>query len=1077
MKGISKSKGYVEPLFRHSYSHMQVSFAYPSNLQQIVLENADFFFPAGETTWIVGKSGSGKSTLSNLILKYYEPLRGEVLVDGNSVQTLDSDWLRQNITLVQQQSVLFNETILKNIEFGRGEPVTRADVLAATKTADLDQTLNDLPDGINTVVGSNGKSLSGGQQQRIALARARLRDSPIVILDEATSALDQTSREKVAQTIREWRKGKTTIVITHDVTQILDDEYVYVLEHGLVVQEGYRNKLAKKEHGTFASFMPEAQLPDVYVNTPERRNSEPISPIDGFPPEYYDDRIPEEKDYISKILGVQPGNRASFAPGMGPHSGRALALGGGAAQAYALQADNLWSTPLPPGEDGSDGVFQPFTSSMLRRPSLKEFLSPKPPQRIKFEPMSQPLAQEEMPMPVPALPAKAAKSNRLSRSLAIDTGSSESSAPFEQIELTRLAQASIAEPPDEEDKKPASLKRVFGTIWPTLKWRDRSFLVLGFAAAFVVAGGTPAFAYVFAKLLQVYYQVGNRDAEALKWALSLLGIAIVDGLATFTAHYSLEHAGQAWVNSLRVEALKRIMAQPRSWFDLERNSPSRLNECLDRNAEEMRNLIGRFAGPIFTTFWMITISIIWSFVLAWKLTLVSLACAPVMYATTRLFNWTSAHWESKTNDASATASSIFTETFANIRVVRALTLESHFKKKHDVATSVTYQTGASRGTYSGLLFGLSDSMSYFVTALIFYYGTILIIHRERPLSAILEVVNLLTFGIANAVAMLNFVPQINTSRTTATHMLYLASLPLAPTAGGQKRLATPFPIVFDKLSFTYSTRPHIRTLDSVSLTFAAGTCTAIVGPSGSGKSTIASILLGLYAPDGSPRGQPPALTFGGIPVEECNVSSLRSYVSFVSQSSLLFPASVLANIIYGLPPGSPFANVHAAVMAAREAGIHDFIASLPHGYATQIGEGGMGLSGGQAQRVAIARALVRRPKILVMDEATSALDAVSADAIRETVKRLMDRGRESAEGGTAVVLISHGVDMMRIADEIVVVEHGKVVERGAFEALRTRGGPFSRLIGYTKVVEERRVLTPIKARTRESWAVGRKSSV
>ncbi|KAJ5041539.1 uncharacterized protein L3040_005122 [Drepanopeziza brunnea f. sp. 'multigermtubi'] len=1053
-----------------------VSFAYPSNLQQIVLENASFFFPAGETTWIVGASGSGKSTLSNLILKYYEPLRGQVLIDGNSVQTLDSDWLRQNVTLVQQQSVLFNETILQNIEFGRSAPVTRADILQATKTADLEQTLYNLPDGLNTVVGSNGKSLSGGQQQRIALARARLRDSPIVILDEATSALDQTSREKVTQTVREWRKGKTTIVITHDVTQILGDEYVYVLEHGLVVQEGYRNKLAEKKHGTFASFLPEAQEQDnLPVITEQRRKSEPTSPTASSPPGYYDGRIPQEEDYITKILGMQQGSQAAFSRGTGPHGSRPLTLGGGAAQAYALQADRVWATPLPHLDDG---VFQPFQSSMLRRPSLKEFLSPKPTQRKKFEPMPPPLAQDAMPVPGPEVPAKTKKTKRRSKLPAIHTGLIGSSQPVEQIELTTQLPVSIAAPNDEEGEKPASLKQIFGSIWPTLKWRDRFFLVLGFAAALVVAGGTPAFAYVFAKLLQVYYLVENRNAEALKWALILLGIAITDAAATFTTHYSLEHAGQAWVNTLRVEALKRIMAQPRSWFDKERNSPQRLNECLDRNAEEMRNLVGRFAGLIFTTFWMITISILWSFGLAWKLTLVALACAPVMYATTRLFNWTSARWESKSNKESDLASSIFTETFANIRVVRALTLESHFKRKYNAATEVTYHTGTLRGAYSGLLFGLSDTLSYLVTAVVFYYGAVLITQNERPLSAILEVVNLLLFGIANAVSMLSFVPQINTSRTTATHMLYLANLPLVPSSGGHKRLATPFPIVLNNLSFTYPTRPHIKTLDSVSLTFAAGTCTAIVGPSGSGKSTIASILLGLYAPDRPLPGQPPALTFGGIPIEECNVSSLRTYVSFVSQSSLLFPSSVLANIIYGLPPGSPFANVHAAVMAAREAGIHDFIASLPNGYATQIGEGGMGLSGGQAQRIAIARALVRRPMLLVMDEATSALDAVSADAIRETVKRLMDRGRDSAEGGTAVVLISHGLDMMRIADEVVVVEQGRVVERGAFDALRQRGGAFSRLVGYRKAAVEgrRKPLTPIRGRTRESWAATKRFS-
>ena len=179
-------------------------------------------------------------------MKYYDPSRGEVLIDGHSIQTLDPDWLRQNVTLVQQQNVLFNETVFQNIAFGRQSDVTEQNVLNASKTADLGQTIKGLPEGLATMVGSNGKSLSGGQQQRIAIARARLRDSPIVILDEATSALDQASRQTVMKAIREWRKGKSTIIISHDVSQIRDEEYVYVMENGRVVQEGWRKECKRQ---------------------------------------------------------------------------------------------------------------------------------------------------------------------------------------------------------------------------------------------------------------------------------------------------------------------------------------------------------------------------------------------------------------------------------------------------------------------------------------------------------------------------------------------------------------------------------------------------------------------------------------------------------------------------------------------------------------------------------------------------------------------------------------------------------------------------------------------------------------
>ncbi|CZT09583.1 related to STE6-`Full-size` ABC transporter responsible for export of the `a` factor mating pheromone [Rhynchosporium graminicola] len=1054
-----------------------VSFAYPSNVQQNVLNEADFFFPAGETTFIVGRSGSGKSTLSNLLMKYYEPTRGEILVDGNPISILDSTWLRKNITLVQQQSILFNETVLQNIEFGGSQPAARRDILQATRTADLEQTLLELPEGLHTIVGSNGKSLSGGQQQRIAIARARLRDAPIVILDESTSALDQTSREKVSKTIREWRKRKTTIVITHDVTQIMDDEYVYVLEHGVVVQEGYRKKLAEKKHGTFASFLPEAQTPDLGNPLSDtRRYSMPSSPSSlSSPIVLFDERLPQHEGLFSRFLGLQPTNPHGF---VRTAASPAIALGDGFAQVNALRASRIWATPSAPTEDG---IFPSFRSSEHQRPEgeRKRESITLPGSTQKFSPGPQP---DEWILLLPVLAVSRTKGLRI-RPPAINT-----SVPVRTVTHSPIA-LTIQPPQDSEtsskiplERKPASLKGILGTIWPTLRWKGRCILCLGFATALIVAGGTPAFAYVFAKLLQVYYEPVNQDGQALKWALSLLAIAIVDGFATFCSHYALEYSGQAWVNTLRVEALKRIMAQPRSWFDKERNSTSRLNECLDRNAEEMRNLIGRFSGPIFTTFWMLTASIVWAFVISWKLTLVATACGPVIYVVTRTFNWVSSKWEDKSNHASDVTSSIFTETFANIRVVRALTLEDHFKKKHSKATADTYKTGMYRSLYSGTLFGLVDALTYLITALIFYYGAMIVTRGEIPVSSILEVANLLLFGIANAVSMLNLVPQINTSRTTATHMLYLANLPLNSSheTTGETRLASPFPIIFNNLSFTYPGRP--KTLSGISLSIEAGSCIALVGPSGSGKSSIASLLLGLYSPNPSRSDQAAPLTFNNIAMHECNMATLRSFIAFVPQHPLLFPASILSNIIYGLAEGSPFSNSASASLAAEEAGIHEFVMSLPMGYATMIGDGGMGLSGGQAQRIAIARALVRRPKVLVLDEATSALDAVSAEAVRDTVRKLLERGRDAEEGGMAVLLISHGVEMMKIASEVVVIESGRVVERGGFEELKRKGGAFSRLIGVKVNPVEgdfMRDMTPVtgKGRNRESWAWLKRNSM
>jgi ATP-binding cassette subfamily B (MDR/TAP) protein 1 len=233
------------------------------------------------------------------------------------------------------------------------------------------------------------------------------------------------------------------------------------------------------------------------------------------------------------------------------------------------------------------------------------------------------------------------------------------------------------------------------------------------------------------------------------------------------------------------------------------------------------------------------------------------------------------------------------------------------------------------------------------------------------------------------------------------------------------------------------------------------------------------LLLKLYQTESRARGEPPALTFSGHDVNLLHTAILRSRIAIVPQRPVLFPGTIAENIAYGLPPSSPYTTPDNIRAAASAAGIDDFIASLPMGYRTLVGEGGTGLSGGQAQRLAIARAIVRRPDVLVLDEATSALDMESAGVVRDTVRKLVigdawqrsngrrkgegkGKGKESTGGheevvagqrNMTVIIITHAREMMAVADRIVVLEQGTVVEEGLYEELRRRRkGPFARLL-------------------------------
>ena len=232
-------------------------------------------------------------------------------------------------------------------------------------------------------------------------------------------------------------------------------------------------------------------------------------------------------------------------------------------------------------------------------------------------------------------------------------------------------------------------------------------------------------------------------------------------------------------------------------------------------------------------------------------------------------------------------------------------------------------------------------------------------------------------------------------------------------------------LVFDGVSFAYPGGPPV--LRDVSFRLEPGRTVALVGPSGGGKSTLADLVPRLHDPTAG------ELRFDGVPATRCTYASVRRLVGFVSQETMLLHESVHANIAYGAPSATR-AQVEAA---ARAANAHEFISALPQGYDTPLGERGSRLSGGQRQRLAIARALLRDAPILVLDEATSALDTESERLVQVAIERLM--------AGRTALVIAHRLATIRQADEILVMEEGRIVQRGTHASLLAEGGLYRRL--------------------------------
>ncbi|MFZ1663366.1 MAG: ABC transporter ATP-binding protein [Paracoccaceae bacterium] len=224
-----------------------VGFSYANG--QPVLKNLSMVCEAGKTTALVGPSGGGKSTILNLVLRLYDPISGSIEIDGIDLKQSSFRSLRDKISFVGQGTFLFSATMKENIRFGKPGATDEA-IIAAAKAANAHEFIMDLPKGYDTQVGENGAFLSGGQRQRLAIARAILKDSPILLLDEATSALDARSEALVQDAIHHLTRGRTTIVIAHRLTTVLEADKICVINEGQLIEQGSTQELLA-QHGMF----------------------------------------------------------------------------------------------------------------------------------------------------------------------------------------------------------------------------------------------------------------------------------------------------------------------------------------------------------------------------------------------------------------------------------------------------------------------------------------------------------------------------------------------------------------------------------------------------------------------------------------------------------------------------------------------------------------------------------------------------------------------------------------------------------------------------------------------------------
>ncbi|XP_013176743.1 PREDICTED: multidrug resistance protein homolog 49-like [Papilio xuthus] len=899
-------------------------FNYPSRPDVKVLRGLSLRIKAGETVALVGGSGCGKSTLLQLLQRAYEPDSGSVTVDGHALNDLHLHNYRRSIGVVGQEPVLFSGTIRDNITLGM-ENVSEADLIAAAKTAHAHTFITKLVNGYDTVLGERGAQLSGGQKQRVAIARALLRRPAILLLDEPTSALDPAAERLVQAALDAASVGRTTLVVSHRLSTIVNASRIVYVEQGAVLEQGTHDELLAKR-GAYWRLVND----DLTHRSIEKALAESTA-------EGEDDDVVVER------------------------------------------------RPQPVRRNSSICSIRSRKGSMVREGFMRSSL--------------------RLTTPPPALDM----------------------APETETEDELEGDES------EQEKEPAvsnwQLLKLNGAEWP---------LLLGGGLASLAIGATmPVFAFLFSKLYGMFSLSNPEEilAKSHMYAGIFAGVAALSGLVTFLQAFLLGRAGAQLTDRLRVMTFRNFLVQEQGWFDVPINSVGSLCARLASDCAAVQGATGTRLGTMLQGTSTMVLGVGLAMAYSWKMTLVSLLSVPCVIGGIWLEGTVTKRAEERELKSLQRAARLATEAVLNVRTVQSLGVELAILDKYAEALRESEAHAHGARWVRGPVYGLCLCAPTLGYAVSLAYGGYLIAREDLPYEYAILVSEALIYGAWMLAEALSFAPNFAAARRAAARVVSaLQRTPQVvtePTAVEHPDWSATGEINFSDIKFRYPTRPQVEVLRGLSVSLQAGRTLALVGPSGCGKSTLLQLLMRSYDPDSG------NVTVDGRDVKrDLTLRQLRAQLGLVQQEPALFERSVRDNIAYG--DASREVPLDEVIDAAKQANVHDFIASLPLGYDTVLEAGSAALSGGQKQRVAIARALLRRPRVLLLDEATSALDAASEKAVQAAL--------EAASRGRTTIIIAHRLATVRHAHTICLIDKGVVAESGSHEELVRKRGRYWELL-------------------------------